>query len=179
MSGRILVAGVGNVFRGDDGFGVQVARALAKETLPAGIRVEDFGIRGVHLALELLEDYAAVVLVDAVQGGEAPGTLTVRERDRMEAGAAGDGAGSLADAHDLDPESMLRLVTRLGGGRLRVFVVGCEPACLDDQLGLSKPVAAAVAPAAIAVRDLALRLAQGEPIPGSPLGGADSQPEHP
>lgn len=143
---RVLVAGVGNIFLGDDGFGVEVARRLGAEDLPEGARVEDFGIRGVHLALELLEGYETLILVDAVAGGEAPGTVTVRERTTTL--PTEERAVTPADGHDLDPESVLAMLAGMGGKLERLLVVGCEPANLAEGIGLSPPVAAAV-PAAV------------------------------
>ena len=139
----ILVAGIGNVFLADDGFGVEVARRLAERELPTGVKVADFGIRGMDLAYELQEDYDAAVLVDAVPRGEAPGTLYVIEPD-LEA------TQPLLDAHAMDPVRVLGLARTLGTLPPRVLVVGCEPATamsLDDEelvMGLSPPVQAAM-----------------------------------
>jgi hydrogenase maturation protease len=147
MSGGILVAGVGNVLLGDDGFGVEVARRLATEALPA--EVADFGIRGVHLAYQLLDGYDTVILVDALSRGEAPGTLFVMEPDvenvppRM-----------LMDGHGLDPATVLGMVKLLGGAVRRILVVGCEPADTSEGMGLSAPVAQAVDEAVRLVRRL-------------------------
>lgn len=145
---RILVVGVGNIFLGDDGFGVEVAARLARRPIPEGVRVADFGIRGVHLAYELLEGYDLVILVDTVDSGDAPGTVTVLEPDP-------DNPGEVPpDAHDLDPVAVLGLLSDLGGSVGRLLVVGCEPADLSEQIGLSEPVAAAVDEAIEVVDDL-------------------------
>ena len=137
---RILVAGVGNVFLGDDGFGVEVARRLAGRPLPPGIEVVDVGIRGVHLAYDLLDGCDLLVLVDAAARGEAPGTLSV-----LEVGDGDLGAGPpLIDAHDLGPDAVLAVVHRLGGRPGRTLVVTCEPADVHVGMELSEPVAAAV-----------------------------------
>jgi hydrogenase maturation protease len=139
----VLVAGIGNVFLADDGFGVAVARRLAERELPAGVKVADFGIRGMDLAYELQEDYDAAVLVDAVPHGEPPGTLYVIEPDLQDAGPA-------LDAHAMDPVRVLGLARTLGSLPSRVLVVGCEPGTnlsLDDEelvMGLSAPVEAAI-----------------------------------
>ena len=136
--GRILVAGVGNIFLGDDGFGVEVVSRMRGRPVPDGVKVADFGIRGVHLAYELLDGYDLVVLVDAVPLGEEPGTVAVLEAD-----AASEG-GVLPDAHDLDPVAVLGLLADLGGEVGRMVVVGCQPGAVWEQMGLSPPVEAAV-----------------------------------
>jgi hydrogenase maturation protease len=117
----VLIAGIGNVFLADDGFGVEVARLLAQRELPAGVKVADFGIRGMDLAYELQEDYDAAILIDAVPRGGAPGTLYVIEPDPVE-------AEGMMDAHSMDPVRVLALAKVLGSVPARVLVVGCEPA---------------------------------------------------
>jgi hydrogenase maturation protease len=149
----ILVAGIGNVFLADDGFGVEVARRLAERELPAGVKVADFGIRGMDLAYELQEDYDAAILVDAVPRGQAPGTLYVIEPD-IEA------AEPVLDAHAMDPVRVLGLARTLGTLPPRVLVVGCEPSTamsLDDEelaMGLSAPVQAAMEDAVALVESI-------------------------
>jgi hydrogenase maturation protease len=143
-----LVAGVGNVFFGDDGFGVEVARRLQSEELPAGVRVADYGIRGVHLAYQLLDGYDTLILIDAIARGEAPGTVSLIEP------RAGGAADASMDAHGMDPAAVLALVRQLGGRIDRVLVVGCEPAEICERMGLSEPVARAVDEAARLVRRL-------------------------
>jgi hydrogenase maturation protease len=139
----ILVAGVGNVFLADDGFGVEVARRLSQRELAPGIKVADFGIRGMDLAYELQEDYDAAILLDAVPRGQAPGTLFVIEPDLTD-------AEPVLDAHAMDPVRVLGLARTLGTLPPRVLVLGCEPATgltLEDEdlvMGLSPPVAAAI-----------------------------------
>ncbi|GHE26763.1 peptidase M52 [Streptosporangium violaceochromogenes] len=146
---RILVAGVGNVFLGDDGFGVAVARYLAGTELPRGVVVTDFGIRGVHLAYELTGGgHDVAILVDTVARGGPPGTLYVIEP------RPGDGPAPFLDAHAMTPETVLALAGTLGGETGRVLLVGCEPADLSPGMELSEPVAAAVAPAARLVGEL-------------------------
>ncbi len=105
---KILVAGIGNIFLGDDGFGVEVANRLRRPTLPDGVRVEDFGIRGVHLAYELLDGYDALVLIDAVPMGEPPGTVAIIEPDPVgEVGDVGELATPAMDAHSMNPAVVL------------------------------------------------------------------------
>jgi hydrogenase maturation protease len=153
---RVLVAGIGNVFFGDDGFGVAVVERLAKRELPPEMDVVDFGIRGMDLAYALGRPYYAAILVDAVPRGEAPGSLCVIEPDD----SAGEGA--VPDAHHMDPRLVIRLAEGFGPLPPRVLIVGCEPAqAADDEtlnMQLSEPVAAAVEPAAEMVVELAGRL---------------------
>lgn len=145
---RVLVAGVGNVFLGDDAFGVEVARRLREITLPERVDVADYGIRGVHLAYDLLDGrYHTLVLVDALPLTDAPGTLAVVEVDGDDPGWALRPDEILdvpADGHGMDPEAVLRLVYGLGGRVPRILVVGCRPSVLDEGIGLSAPVAAAL-----------------------------------
>lgn len=151
---RILVAGLGNVFEGDDGFGVEVAAALARTDLPEGVTVSDFGIRGVHLAYQLLEPYDLVVIVDAVQRGEQPGSLYVIEHgtDADRRPPAED--APVLDAHDMAPDEVLALVPVLGGTLGRVVIVGCEPASIAPLMGLSEPVARSLDRAAQLVTEI-------------------------
>ena len=153
MRGSVLVAGVGNIFLGDDGFGVEVARRLSTEQLPENVRVADYGIRGVHLAYQLLDGYDTLILVDAVSRGEPPGTVFVIEPD-LGMGTPLNGVPPAMNAHDLDPASVLGLVRHLGGRIDRVLVVGCEPQQTDERIGLSEPVQRAVGEAARLVREL-------------------------
>jgi hydrogenase maturation protease len=148
----VLVAGVGNVFLGDDGFGVEVVRRLAGEPMPEGVRVADFGIRGVHLAYELLDDYQWAILVDAVPRGGEPGTVYVVEPDMAPAG--GDSDHTLMDAHGMEPEAVLSMLRTLGGGDVKVLIVGCEPAEVEERIGLSELVAGSVDQAVRVVREL-------------------------
>jgi len=148
---RVLVAGIGNVFLGDDGFGVEVARrltAVGATRLGGEVDVVDYGIRGVHLAYELLDGrYGTLVMVDAVPMGEWPGTLAVlavdgRATPPLEPADAFEAPA--VDAHSMNPEAVLRVLRGLGGGVDRVLVIGCEPASIDARMGLSEPVAAVV-----------------------------------
>ncbi|HEY0357368.1 MAG TPA: hydrogenase maturation protease [Mycobacteriales bacterium] len=155
MTARVLVAGVGNVFLGDDGFGVEVANRLQGVPMPAGVKVADFGIRGIHLAYELLDGYDALILIDAVPRGEEPGSLYVIEPDLDAITPAGVGGGPVMDAHGMNPEAVLALLAALGGRVDHVRVLGCEPADVSEQMGLSAPVAGAVDEAVRQVRRLA------------------------
>ena len=154
MTGRMLVAGVGNIFLGDDGFGVAVASRLTGADLPSWVQVADYGIRGMHLAYDLADGYETAILVDTAQRGEAPGTLTV-----IEAGRPAEPAGAFAqtrmfDAHGMQPDVVLGVLDMLGASSARVLVVGCEPASLDYGMELSEPVAKAVDAAVQIVMDL-------------------------
>lgn len=153
---RILVAGIGNIFKGDDAFGVEVAQRLARRPLPEGVKVVDFGIRGIDLTYALLDGYPFVVLVDAVRRGEPPGTVTLIEPE-WPADEEPDPQDLAIAPHDLDPAKVLRLVKALGGRCDRLLLVGCEPATLGDEdgaMGLSPEVAAAVGVAVAAVERL-------------------------
>jgi hydrogenase maturation protease len=141
---RILVAGIGNVFLGDDGFGVALADRLARRELAAGVQVVDFGIRGMDLAYAMLDGYDAVVLLDATPRGEPPGTLYVIEPE------VDDDALAL-ETHGMDPVKVLAMARALGGGQPpRTLVVGCEPATRmtgdEDEVvaAISEPVRAAL-----------------------------------
>ncbi|MDT5034140.1 MAG: hydrogenase maturation protease [Actinoplanes sp.] len=164
MTGRVLVAGVGNLFLGDDGFGPEVARRLAEQQppLPGRVTVVDYGIRGMHLAYDLLAGYDALVLVDALPGRDASGQVvvlrvTAGDLTAGDAGGGDPGAGDLGggfDAHGMDPAAMLAGVARLGGTLPATYLVGCRVARVDEEIGLSGPVAAAVPAAMDAVREL-------------------------
>ena len=143
MSGGVLVAGIGNIFQSDDGFGVEVANRLHGRPLPAGVRVEDYGIRGVHLAYELLNGYEALILLDALCMAELPGTLALVEAD-LDATPADGATTPVMDAHTMSPDVVLATLARLGGRVEPAFVLGCQPATLEDGMTLSPPVAAAV-----------------------------------
>ncbi len=142
-TGRTLVACLGNIFLSDDGFGVEVARRLAREQFPEGVRVTDYGIRGMHLAYDLAEGFDTTILVDTAQRGDAPGTVYLIEPER-DAGRDDAAQLSLFNAHGMQPDLVLSLAGSLGGDAGRVLVVGCEPATLEEGMGLSTPVTAAV-----------------------------------
>jgi hydrogenase maturation protease len=155
----ILVAGIGNIFLGDDGFGVEVAQRLAARTQPDGVTVADYGIRGYDLAYALVRGPDRTILVDACPRGEAPGTVFVLEPDLAELDAPEAGPAVL-DAHDLNPLHVLRLARSLGAELKPVVVVGCEPATLgppEGQMGLSEPVQAAVGEAVTVIEGLIQR----------------------
>lgn len=149
--GRVLVAGLGNIFLGDDGFGVEAVARLARRGLPPGVETADIGVRGVHLAYQLLDGYDTVILLDATARGGPPGTVYLID----EAAADGD-AEALIDGHRMTPDAVLALLDTLSAGTggerpRRIAVVGCEPACLEEGIGLSAPVAASVDAAVDAV----------------------------
>jgi hydrogenase maturation protease len=140
----VLVAGIGNIFLGDDGFGVEVVARLMSRPVPDGVKVADFGIRGVHLAYELLDGYDVLVLVDAMPMGEAPGTVALIEPDPVPRPEQGDDVAPVVDAHSMNPGVVLGMLAGMGGAVERIVIVGCEPASLDEGIGLSPPVADAV-----------------------------------
>jgi hydrogenase maturation protease len=145
VSRGVLVAGIGNIFQTDDAFGVEVVATLSQRPLPPGVRVEDFGIRGIHLAYELLEGYDALVIVDAVPMGEPPGTLAVISPALdPSADTDADTAVPAVDAHTMSPDVVLATLSRLGGSVGQVYIVGCQPADLQDGMGLTPAVLAAV-----------------------------------
>ena len=155
---RVLVAGIGNIFLADDGFGPAVVQRLASRARPDWVRIEDFGIRGIHLAYELLgatPPYDTTILVDAVSRGAAPGTLFVIEPEV-------DGqAAAPPDAHSVSVESVLAYLKQIGGSPGRVLVVGCESGSITPGIGLSEAVAAAVEGAADIVMELVANAGAG------------------
>ncbi len=162
---RILVAGIGNIFLGDDAFGVEVAAALAHRKLPPSVRVTDFGIRGFDLAYALLDSYDVTILVDACPRGDAPGTLYVVEPD-LDALDSPDAPASI-ETHGMNPMNVLRLAKSMEKKLSRVLLVGCEPKDLGDEegaMGLSEPVAAAVERAASLVESLVGKVIRGESL---------------
>jgi hydrogenase maturation protease len=176
---RILIAGIGNIFLGDDAFGVEVAQRLMRRTLPPAVRVVDFGIRGIDLTYALLDGYETVILVDAAPRGGRPGTLYVLAPERGPA-LEGAGAESLVEMHHLDPVRVLRLAATMGSPVRRLLLVGCEPATLPDAddvpLELSEPVRAAVDEAVVLIESLVARLLRGEDIE-RPSSHTDSRKE--
>ena len=159
---RILVAGIGNIFLGDDAFGVEVARRLSGRALPPGVRVTDFGIRGYDLVYALLDGYDTTILVDACPRGEPAGTLYVIEPDLENLGGPEEGA---VEAHSMNPLNVLRLAQSMGGPLKRVLLVGCEPGTLgpeEGQMGLSEPIEGAVDEAVRLVEALVGKILSGK-----------------
>ena len=151
---KVLVACVGNIFLGDDGFGVEVARSLSHRQLPEGVSVKDFGIRGFDLAYALLDPWDLVIIVDALPRGEAAGTLFVIEPE-LHRPASADTA---LNPHGMDPVRVLSLAASMGTISAQVLVVGCQPNDLGDELegrmGLSAPVQGVVEEASNTILDL-------------------------
>ena len=148
MTNGVLVAGIGNVFLTDDGFGSEVARRLAAERLPAGVKVVDYGIRGMHLAYDLLDGYDALIVVDALPGNGKAGDLSV-----LEVGPDDLGEGDF-DAHGMAPVAVLASLGQLGGSLPPTWIVGCQPADVGEGMGLTAAVAASVEGAITLVQEL-------------------------
>ena len=155
VSKRVLVAGVGNVFLGDDGFGVEVVKRLAGRELPEGVEVVDFGIRGMDLIYALQDDYEVIIFIDATPRGEKPGTVYLLEPEIEEYGEI------VLDTHGMDPVKVLKFARALGARPTRTLVVGCEPQVVvsgedyeDMLMELSEPVSAAVEEAVKLVESL-------------------------
>jgi hydrogenase maturation protease len=164
----ILIAGIGNIFLGDDAFGIEVVRRLADVDLPESVRVADFGIRGFDLAYSLQDSYETTILVDACPQGEAPGTLYVIEPD-LSGGDATDTPSAVIEAHTMNPESVLRMARAMNIEVKNVLLVGCEPQTLggeEGQMGLSAPVEAAVEEAVKLVESLVNKILHKDgPVP--------------
>jgi hydrogenase maturation protease len=168
MTPTILIAGIGNIFLGDDAFGVEVARSLLVRSLPPQVHVRDFGIRGFDLAYALLDPWHTLIMVDAIQRNEPPGTLFLLEPDLS-------GLGNLAaegldlNPHGMDPMRVLNLAASLGRIQPRVLVLGCEPSDFGDELegrmGLSPVVQAAVEEASNMIEELAGRILADQVLP--------------
>ncbi len=159
MTRRLLIAGVGNIFLSDDGFGVEVARRLAGQRLPDWVKVADYGIRGMHLAYDLAGGFDAAILLDATQRGEEPGTVYVIKPELPASQSGPPDIESLAsnpmfNAHGMQPDVVFSMLAMLGEQAKDVLVVGCEPATVDYGMGLSEPVEAAVDEAVKVVLDL-------------------------
>lgn len=169
MKEEILVACIGNIFLGDDGFGVEVAQALANSATPAGVEVRDFGIRGFDLAWTLVEPWRIVILVDAIHRGGQPGTLYLLKPAEQ----AASGSPAALDPHGMHPDQVLALAHSFGRITAEVFIVGCEPLDFGDdmegRMGLSPPVAEAVLSAVKMILEVAAKHSQAaEPLcPGS------------
>jgi hydrogenase maturation protease len=173
MTGQMLIACVGNIFLGDDGFGPEVAKRLAAASLPGWVRVADYGTSGMHLAYDLADGYDAAILIDAAPRGDKPGTISVLDvsaERRPDAGPAGEalGASRLFDAHGMQPDVVLGMLDMLGrAGPARILVVGCEPATVDYGMELSEPVANAVEEAVQVVLDLVAEAGRDHETPGA------------
>ncbi len=162
---QVLVAGVGNIFLSDDGFGVEVANRLAGAPMPEGVRVADYGIRGLHLAYDLVDDVDILVLVDALPLGEAPGTVALVEAEVPLPPEAGDPAldrepEPTVDAHSMSPAVVLSSLASLGGSVDRVLVVGCQPESVGEGIGLSPTVADAIPRAVAMVHEVVADITQ-------------------
>jgi hydrogenase maturation protease len=156
-AGRILIAGIGNIFFGDDAFGVEVARRMAPLPLPEGVCVIDFGIRGLDLAYALLDPWEAVILVDALPRGGPVGTVYALEIADDPTG----GAQTALEPHAMDPVKVLRMARDLGSTIKTVLLVGCEPGPLaadEMRMEMSEPVRAAVDEAIALIQALVGRL---------------------
>ncbi len=152
---RVLIAGIGNIFLGDDGFGVEVAKRLAGRELPEDVEVKDFGIKGMDLVYALQDDYEVVVFVDATPRGEEPGTLYLLEPEIEEDGEV------VLDTHGMDPVKVIKFARALGAKPTHTLVVGCEPQVViggedyeEMLMELSEPVRAAVEEAVKLVESL-------------------------
>jgi hydrogenase maturation protease len=158
---RILVACIGNIFSGDDGFGTEVARRMSSRPLPREVTLKDFGIRGLDLIYALLDPYEYAILVDACPRGGKPGSVYLLEPE-LETESAG---APQLEAHAMDPMQVLRTVQSMGGPQGKILIVGCEPADLggeDGKLGLSEAVEGAVDEAIALIEDLVSKLLAGE-----------------
>jgi hydrogenase maturation protease len=191
MRTRVLVAGIGNIFFRDDGFGPAVATAMLSSTepLPDGVRVVDYGIRSLHLAYDVLDGVDALVLVDAVPGDPEPRDAAPRDAVPRDAARGQGDPGSIKllevgqddlgqaefDAHGMQPASVLAILGSMGGELPPTYVVGCVPADVSEGIGLSDPVASAVDEGVSVVSELLKRLVDGPlgvpPAAGHGLGG--------
>jgi hydrogenase maturation protease len=160
----VLIAGIGNIFLGDDAFGVEVVRRLADLQLPESVRVADFGIRGFDLAYALEDGYETIILVDASPRGEAPGTLYVIEPD-LKALDDSEAPQAVVEAHAMNPMNVLRMARAMNIEVKNVLLVGCEPETLggeEGQMGLSAAVEAAVDHAVKLVESMVNKILNGD-----------------
>jgi len=160
---RVLVAGIGNIFFGDDAFGCEVTAELSKRSWPHGVNIIDFGIRAYDLVYAIMDGYDATVLIDAAPRGEKPGTVYLLELDPDKVDTCGD---EIPDAHALTPVRVLQLIRALGGRAKNLYLVGCEPARLDGEgmIGLTKEVRDAVPVAVKMIAKIIADLASGRGI---------------
>ncbi|HEY4395343.1 MAG TPA: hydrogenase maturation protease [Polyangia bacterium] len=165
MSARILIAGLGNTFQGDAGFGVEAARRLARDPLPAGVSVSDVGIRSLHLAYAMLDRPDLLLAVDAARRGRPPGTVYLMDVSDETGGPP----RQIAEAHGMSIDTVVTAFWTLGGKRPPVLLIGCEPSFIGERTGLS-PVVKRGLPKAVALiratADRWLRSAAGQPIGG-------------
>jgi hydrogenase maturation protease len=157
----ILVAGIGNIFMGDDAFGVEVVKRLLARQLPEQVRVVDFGIRGLDLVYALQDGYETTILVDACPQGQPAGTVYVIEPDLSDGAATPQG---MVDAHGMDPMNVIRMAKAMNAPLKRLLVIGCEPETLggeQGQMGLSGPVEAALDEAVAVIEDVVNRILEG------------------
>jgi hydrogenase maturation protease len=160
----ILVAGIGNIFLGDDGFGVEVAQRLSQRTFPEVVRIVDFGICGLDLAYALTDGPLVTILIDACPRGDAPGTLYIVEPDLTSVNSP-NGPQVAVDAHAMNPMNVLCMAKSMGAPLQRILVVGCEPATLgpeEGHMGLSKVVENVVERAVALTESLVTRILNGE-----------------
>ena len=157
MTSRILVAGIGNIFLGDDGFGSEVVRNAEIPQDDPRVRVIDYGIRGMHLAYDLLEDWDTLVLVDTVPSRGNPGTLHVFQADHEQDRESGSATAGV-DGHSMDPAAVFASLRALGGDPPYTVVVGCEAGSVEEGIGLTESVARAVPRAARAVEEIVAAL---------------------
>ena len=151
---KILVAGIGNIFLGDDAFGSEVARRLMNETLPEEVRVADFGIRSYDLAYAMMEEYDVTIFVDITSQSQSPGTLYLIEPDLNQLDQLDE---KMADAHSMNPVRVLQMLRAVGSSPKKLYLVGCEPATLeveDGEIGLSESVEGAVPQAIELIKSL-------------------------
>jgi hydrogenase maturation protease len=153
---KILIAGIGNIFHGDDGFGCEIIRELSRKIFPEGVTLQDFGIRSYDLAYALTVDYDAIILVDAVPRGEKAGTIFLIEPD---INRLGELEANAVDPHSMNPVAVLQMAQSLGEISGKLFLVGCEPAVLEsDEIGLSAEVLAAIPQAIEMIESLVAEL---------------------
>jgi hydrogenase maturation protease len=181
---RMLIAGVGNIFLSDDGFGVEVATRLAAIDLPDWVTVADYGISGMHLAYDVAEGYETTVLVDATPRGQEPGTVYLMELDTAKPSAAApsqpDRGIPLLDGHGMQPDVVLGMLSMLGAEAGRMLLVGCEPASTEEGIGLSAPVGAAVDEAVRIILGLVAAAESGtDARPGETGGPSAAENEQP
>ena len=162
---RILIAGIGNIFLGDDGFGVEVAQQLSSCDFPAPVRIADFGIRGFDLAYALQDGYETTILIDAFPHGQPAGTVYVVEPDLNDPASLGQ--QNFVEPHAMNPMNVLHMASAMHGPLKRVLLVGCEPATLggeEGHMGLSAPVQAAIPEAVKIVEQLVAKILKEESL---------------